>query len=251
MGRVHFTCSFDDGDVADLRLADLMCKYNIKGTFYIPQHCSLVSQSLSDEQIRVLSHSFEIGGHTLSHPVLTDISFEKSEVEISGCKKWLEGIIGKQIDSFCPPTGRFNNSHILLQKKAGFRLMRTVEMLDCTLEGKGDSENFVILPTTIQVYNHTYGSYIRNLVKRLRFENIPVLLKMFDKKWEQMSYNYFDYFDNHAERDHYFHLWGHSWEIEKYSLWDILEKFFEGLQNLPGLTFCTNSELSKILGSEK
>ncbi len=28
----------------------------------------------------------------------------------------------------------------------------------------------------------------------------------------------------------YFHLWGHSWEIEKFDLWDELEKLFKYLK---------------------
>lgn len=40
-----------------------------------------------------------------------------------------------------------------------------------------------------------------------------------------------------------FHLWGHSWEIEKYSLWKSLENLFKILANRPGFSYVKNREL--------
>jgi peptidoglycan/xylan/chitin deacetylase (PgdA/CDA1 family) len=249
LGKIYFTCSFDDGDVLDLRLANLLNKYGIKGTFYIPKSCDLVSKSLSENEIKELSQLVEIGGHTLSHCVLTHIKDSEAYSEIFNCKVWLENIIGEPVFSFCPPTGRFYNQHVSFQKKAGFQVMRTVQMLSHSLEKVRKEGGFVTLPTTIQVYNHDRIDLIKNNLKRFEFGNFSSLRKLFDKSWEKMSRNYITYLarvSNNTIDDCYFHLWGHSWEIEKYSLWGDLEKFLKSLGEMDEIIYSNNSELAVI-----
>lgn len=249
MGNIYFTCSFDDGNIADLRLAELLSKYNLKGTFYIPQECNLFSNSLSESQIRELSGSIEVGGHTMSHQVLTHISYERAQSEISNCKKWLEDVTGKAISSFCPPVGRFNRYHIAAQQEAGFTSMRTVEMLSHSLEGIKKIHDFVILPTSCQVFNHTGMAYVRNNVKRMQFVKFPSLWRFFDANWEMMSRNYINHLCEVSRRHNkavYFHLWGHSWEIAARSLWNSLERFFSHISEIEEIVPITNAELANI-----
>ena len=249
MGNIYFTCSFDDGHITDMRLAELLAKYNLKGTFYIPQACNLFSNSLSESQIRELSGSIEVGGHTMSHQVLTHISNEKAETEISNCKRWLEDVTGKPVLSFCPPVGRFNRHHIAAQQKAGFTAMRTVEMLSHSFQGIKKIDDFVILPTTCQVFNHSGMAYVRNNVKRMQFVKFPSLWRFFNADWEMMSRNYINHLCEASRRQNkpvYFHLWGHSWEIAARSLWNSLERFFNHISEIPEITPITNAELANI-----
>jgi hypothetical protein len=232
-----------------MRLAELLAKYNLKGTFYIPQACNLFSSSLSESQIRELSGSIEVGGHTMSHQVLTHISHDKAQQEISNCKKWLEDVTGKAVSSFCPPVGRFNRYHIAVQKKAGFTSMRTVEMLSHSFHGIKKVDDFVILPTSCQVFNHTGMAYVRNNVKRMQFVKFPSLWKFFDANWEMMSRNYINYLCEASRRNNkavYFHLWGHSWEIAARSLWSSLERFFNHISEIEEIIPVTNAELANI-----
>lgn len=254
MGKFYFTCSFDDGDVADLRLADLLNKYNIKSTFYIPRTCELVSKSLCEKQIQDLSELVEIGGHTMSHQILTRISDERARTEIVDCKNWLQNITGRSVEVFCPPTGRFNKHHISYQMEAGFNAMRTVEMLSYSVKEIKAVNGFVILPTTNQVFNHTCAAYLRNRFKRLNFLKNSTFWKLFSSNWQLMSKNYIDRLvlvSEGSDFEYYFHLWGHSWEIEKYSLWDSLEEFLKYLNDFEQIIFYNNSSLAKIVGCSK
>lgn len=61
--------SWDDGSELDLKLAKMLKKYCLPATFYLPYMCEL-----NLTQICFLSKDFEIGSHTLSHPLLTRIS---------------------------------------------------------------------------------------------------------------------------------------------------------------------------------
>ena len=57
-------------------LAKLLKKYGIKGTFYISPKNREFSENdlLSDREIVKLSKDFEIGAHTMTHPILTKIN---------------------------------------------------------------------------------------------------------------------------------------------------------------------------------
>jgi hypothetical protein len=39
------------------------------------------------------------------------------------------------------------------------------------------------------------------------------------------------------------HLWGHSWEIEEYGLWDDLREVLEMVGRHPNVQYLANSEL--------
>ena len=97
------TTSWDDGHVLDLRLAKLLKKYQLAGTFYVSPFDRefMLEQRLDVEQIRLLSKDFEIGAHTMTHPLLTTIPDEEAATEIRESKTYLEAIIGKPVTSFC------------------------------------------------------------------------------------------------------------------------------------------------------
>ena len=93
----YITFSIDDGNKLDLKLLNLLEKYGFRGTFYVPQEFYL--KNLSDEEVRLISRSQEIGGHTLSHCSLGMVSENKQKEEIFGCKKYLENVIEKEINT--------------------------------------------------------------------------------------------------------------------------------------------------------
>jgi hypothetical protein len=50
-------------------------------------------------------------------------------------------------------------------------------------------------------------------------------------------------FDRALKEGGVFHLWGHSWEIEKYGLWEKLERFFAHVKEQSETIAVTNSDL--------
>ena len=66
------------------------------------------SRLLSWSQIRELSDSgIEFGSHTMTHPELTSVSSDVSAIEIRQSKTVIEDAIGRPVDSFAYPFGRF------------------------------------------------------------------------------------------------------------------------------------------------
>ena len=237
------TTSWDDGDVLNQKLAGLLDKYNIKGTFYIAKEYR--KDRLSDEDIKEISQRHEIGAHTLTHPDLQNISREEKVHEIKGSKQWLEALLERDVLSFCYPSGFFDKESVELVKESGFRGART------TLLGKLErSTDPFLSPTTLQVYpmpfrklgahGYWWGKLLQPFTERSpALRALGVSLPSF-RSFEALACAAFDIACKHGE---VFHLWGHSWEIEKYNMWQPLERVFSYISKREDCQYVTNKEV--------
>src|SRR5437016_2462370 len=98
--------SVDDGHPTDLRTRDLLQKYGLQATFYIPAR-NAEREVLPPAVVRQLSTGFEIGAHTFNHVALKHLPAEKAWLEIKQGKDWLEDVLGRPVHSFCYPRGKF------------------------------------------------------------------------------------------------------------------------------------------------
>jgi peptidoglycan/xylan/chitin deacetylase (PgdA/CDA1 family) len=241
-----FTTSWDDGSVHDLRLAEILAKYGVKGTFYIPLRNSERDHDiLSSGDILRISKSFEVGGHTFSHVVLTMLSDRNAESEIKEGKKALEDIIGCGLESFCFPRGKFKQKHVRMAIDSGFKYARTagyIRIFSPIDKIKG------LMHPTLQFYPHSACTYIKSAIKRNDFESAGNILMNINKlsEWEKFAHGLLD---KCLESGGVFHLWGHSWEIEKHALWDDLERFIGDVSKHKNVVFCSNKELWEMYES--
>jgi len=85
---------------------------------------------LSTPQLRALAASgVDIGGHTISHNVLTTLTSEQAEAEIGGGKRTLERLLDRPVPHFAYPNGvparDFTRAHADLVRRLGFELAVT------------------------------------------------------------------------------------------------------------------------------
>ncbi len=213
------TTSWDDGHPLDLRLAELLSKYGLPGTFYAPLRSQ--RETMSAAQIRELSGSFEIGGHTVSHVDLNSVPLQTGKDEIAGCKQELEAITGRACESFCFPLGHYRAEHLAEVKRCGFTLARTVELMSFDFPRK--AAGIAVVPTTVQAYASGQGAVMRNGLKRLNAGNLLRALRCRRDDWSMTADRLLDEF---WKTGGVFHLWGHSWEIEESGDWQRLESVF-------------------------
>lgn len=216
------TFSWDDGSIEDLKLMDLSIKYSIPGIFFIPA-TNTERRVMSKENIKTISkNNFEIGAHTYSHSCLTDLSLEKANEELLTGKTYLEQLLGNEVPHFCFPGGKFN-SELVEASKQYYKSARTADT------GSIIQNNSYLIRPTFHFYNRGKRSLILNGLKnnfcifRLSLKNI-------------LSSNYFEWIKNiladlsNSQETRYVIIWGHSWEIEKFLLWDKLEDLFQNMK---------------------
>ena len=239
------TTSWDDGDRADLRLAEMLRSREIKGTFYVPNTPYGDRPALSRADLRTLSsEGFEIGAHSVSHKLLWGLSAEELAEEVSPCKPMLEDILGTEVRMFCYPCGRYDSNVIRALEAAGYWGARTVRMLATRLQ----FDPFE-MPTTVQIIPHSRYNYIKNVARARKLEGLQVYLaqrKRLDN-WLELGKKLFD---SVLENGGIWHLYGHSREIEEMGLWNELEEILDYVSNQKGVMYVPNCELIRLRSPE-
>lgn len=194
--NVQIQTSWDDGSFEDLRIADLLRKYSLPGVFFIAN----VTNELSEEDIRELAKEFDVGGHTLTHPEdMKRLSASEQFNEIYGNKHWLQNIVGREVEHFCYPGGKFNETTVNQVKRAGFSSARTTNILNTVIP----IDQFRVCATIhVKPDRKEYkGNYWLDIAKEKYIE---------------------------AEQNSgYFHVWGHGYEVDSFQMWEQLEELFK------------------------
>jgi len=209
---VYLETSWDDGLKNDYRIVELLNSYGIGGTFYITSVGSsefMLSPNYSEffdrgDLRRLRNMGFTIGGHTHTHPPdLKLLSQQQLENELILNKDWIEQSIGEKITKFCPPRGRHNPKVIDTIQKVGYTQNRVTLVL--SVEYPVDKMR---VSTTVQVHPH-----------RKEYNN-KNWLKLAESKFEEAC---------KLEKG-YFHVWGHSQELDRFNLWEGFESLLRFLE---------------------
>lgn len=221
------TTSWDDGSPSDLRMAELLARYNLQGTFFVPLSNIEGKPVMNSSDIYQLSKRYEIGGHTSDHIYLDRLDPVSAAHQINDCRKKLQDITSTNIDGFCYPGGKFEKIHVEAVKSSGYKYARTINNLHY---GLMDSQ--FLMPTTIQLYPHSSMTYISNYLTQGfyggRYKAFRTTLKA-HSLGDSLRYLALEC----LRFDGVFHLWGHTWEIDEMSLWGEVESFFRFLANVP------------------
>jgi peptidoglycan/xylan/chitin deacetylase (PgdA/CDA1 family) len=245
MDKAIITTSWDDGHTLDLKLAKLLKRYNIPATFYIPLKVQ-GEKTLTPDQINEIAEDFDIGGHTYSHVNLTELPKEEAYEEIIKGKEYLEEILGREIQSFCYPFGTYSKEVINMVKKARFEGARTVKLLEIKVSSPFE------IGTTIHV-GEGGRSHFRNFLKRSKvLPNARMTVYLLAKNllftdWFETAVDSLDFV---VKNGGVFHLWGHSYEMDRENNWEKLKLFFEYISEVnknKKILLMNNTELLQYL----
>ncbi len=239
---LRFTTSWDDGHLFDLRVAEMLREYGFTGTFYICRDGQAGSK-LNTKQIKLLAQHHEVGAHTLTHPSLPKLSDSDLKKEIEGSKTWLEDIVGRPCTMFAYPYGHHDDRVKIAVKVAGFRGARTTEDLTWRT-----NDPFRLTPT-LQIHPFPF----RPVLNRRFLQPYTTLRpKLKELGVSLLSHRSLTLLTNAVLEKTakkglpWFHLWGHSWSLEKYGLWKDFEAMLKKVAATPFVKPMTNSALLDI-----
>lgn len=239
--QIIVTTSWDDGHKLDLKLTKLLKKYGIRGTFYVsPKNREFRKEDLlSDNEIIKINRDFEVGAHTMTHPRLTKISEREAFNEIIDSKKYLENLIGEEVRCFCYPGGKYNRNIIELVGKADFYYSRTMEKFKLNL-----TKNFLLSGTTLEAHRNSLLTLPLDYLKILAFSRFNLIEFFKNLHWEYLAKKIFDYVEKNGG---VYHLWGHSWVIEKSNDWKKIDQVLSYISKKKNVDYCTNFETLRII----
>ena len=115
------TFSFDDGVTQDIRLVEILNKYNLKATFNL--NSSLLSKDnfldrngrrvrhkkLFVDEVKNVYHGHEVAVHTLTHPNLTTLEENDIVYQVETDREVLSNIMGYEVIGMAYPCCGVNN----------------------------------------------------------------------------------------------------------------------------------------------
>ncbi len=220
------TFSYDDGVTQDIRLIELLNKYNLKCTFNL--NSELLSQKgiiirngqrishykIHPDDVRNLYEGHEIAVHTLTHPNLTQCSDDEIIRQVETDRVNLSNLAGYDVVGMAYPCGGANNDDRvakIIKENTGVKYCRTITTNDCF----DIQEN---------IYRFNPTSHHLDFEKLMRLGEEFIALK--------------------SETPKIFYIWGHSYEMDfSADYWVKLENFFKLISNKDDIFYGTNKDV--------
>lgn len=234
----YVSISVDDGSTPDLRTAELLQKYGLQATFYVPAR-NPERAVMTASQVRQIAAHFEVGSHTLNHSPLRFLSERAAAREIREGKEWLEDVLGRSVIAFCYPRGKFNARTPALVRDAGFLGARTCML--CLTDFPRDPFLWGISSLAFRL---SRAIQVRHALLERNFTGLRSFVREFhgETDWRR-------HFSRSIEivlkRGGVAHLNMHSWEIEEQNQWTELESVFREISQT-GLTPISNGDLFRL-----
>lgn len=187
---------WDDGVVSDIRLIEILKKYNAKATFnlcigkngrkrqVVGQFNNVDIVSLAFNELFGLYREFDVANHSLTHPHLTSLNREDILREVTENKAHIERLFDRKVIGFCYPFGAMDLVVREIIETTGHQYARTTKDL-------GNSE--------------------QNLDKLALKPNCHFLDPNFWQHYET------------AKEAGVFYFWGHSFEMHSEKMWQDFE----------------------------
>lgn len=210
------TLSYDDGELHDERLIEIMRKYGLKGTFNLNSR-NIKSGSpyhLGAEKIKELFGSdTEIALHGFEHLSLAKVTPPLAVRDVIANKEYLEESFAGVIRGMAYAGGSLNDEVVDILRLCDVAYSRTT----LSTEAFDLPEDWLRLNPTCHHKN-------------------PKLFELVDKFLET---------ETHYRRikPKLFYLWGHSFEFARDNNWDVIEKFGEIMTKRDDVWHATNMEI--------
>ncbi|MBO4219579.1 MAG: polysaccharide deacetylase family protein [Clostridia bacterium] len=227
-GRLHaFTMSYDDGRMEDFRLASLMRRYGVKGTFNIntglywaedrpdPEDRPNHRKMRHSEMVRFVEEyrdMAEIAVHARTHRNLATLVFPQIIDELITDRAAIEEDFGVICRGMAYPYGAENADVQRALEACGLVYGRATK----PTKGFSLPENWLCLCPTCR-------------------HAAPELFSLLDEFLARK--------ETDAERPLLFYLWGHSYELDDDDQWDRMEDFLSRMGGRPEVWYATNIEI--------
>ena len=208
--------SYDDGDAADMRLAELFDRYGMKATFHLVSAWIDEQSRLTEAQVRELSKRFEISAHMHTHPFPSEIPPMVAAEEILENKRRLEDMAGTVVRGMSYPYGQYDDAVVSLMRACGMEYSRTVQ----------GNRGFYVPADFLRLHPTCHHNDIGD-------------------SWERFAAQKPD------QRPLLYYLWGHSFEFVRQDNWNVIEDFCQKAGGHADMWYATSIEVCEYITAQR
>jgi len=221
------TFSYDDGVTQDVRLIEMLNKYNLKCTFninsgllgtgkiLIREGKRIAHYKVRPEDVKYIYEGHEVAAHTLTHPKLPTKDEAEIIRQVEEDRLALSDLVQYEVIGMAYPGGGVNNDDRvaeIVKNHTGVRYARTITNTD-----------------SFDIQKNLYR-FNPNVYHIMEYERLMEL----GRKFVQLE----------PDKPQIFYIWGHSYEMDyKTQHWSRLEDFFRMISNRDDIFYGTNAEV--------
>jgi peptidoglycan-N-acetylglucosamine deacetylase len=238
------TTSWDDGHPLDRKVAEMLARYGLKGTFYIP--IQYLGRAVDVKALAgpLQELGMEIGSHTVTHSVLTKLTGDEVRRELRDSKEALEQRLSARVRSFCYPKGKHNRRIAALSREAGYHLARTTVAFHTDL--KFDPE---LMPVSFQMCPPAASQIVRHALRESNWRGLLRWSRAGNGRHDLVPLAQF-FLAEIRRTGGILHIWGHSWELDRYGLWGTLDQILRDVSQESGALHLTNVQTLLAIKSQ-
>jgi len=220
------TFSYDDGVTQDIRLIEILNKYNLKCTFnlnsgflgieghLIREAARVDPTKVKAEDVRKIYEGHEIAAHTVTHPSLSECSVDEIIHQVEDDRLRLSELAGYEVVGMAYPNG----SHVVNDTVV----------------------NTVREHTGIKYARTTTSTYNFDLQENLIYFNPTV---HHHREWDALFSLGRKFIDLKPDKPQIYYIWGHAYEFDIHNTWDRFEEFCKMISGHDDIFYGTNKEV--------
>lgn len=195
--------TWDDGVVSDIRLIEILRRYQAKAAFCLTPglyqgnrsfgwvHENTEVWRLGLHELADVYHGFEICSHSMSHPFLPDLPVETLDWELNTSRHILEEIFHQPVTGLCYPFNTYNDFVKEAVSRAGYKWAR------------GNQEEACVYPPMDPLAFHPCCHFL--------------------------DPDFWGKYDRQKTESNVFFFWGHSYELINDAMWTNFEGIIKGI----------------------
>lgn len=211
------TFSYDDGQIYDRRLVEILNRHGLKGTFHL--NSGTLAQDRQHEifigcdEVAELYVGHEVAVHGVQHRNLPTLTSPQAVNEILEDRRALEKLTGGMVQGMSYAFGNYSEEIIHILKDIGIKYSRTVV-----------STNGFFPPADFLAWHPTchHSGNLTELGKSFLagpgYVELPIM-----------------------------YVWGHSYEFNANNNWNVIEDFAELMEGKDDIWYATNGEICEYI----
>ena len=211
------TFSYDDGQIYDRKLVEIMNRHGMRGTFHLNSgklapdrdHAIFVAA----DEVAELYAGHEVAAHGVRHRSLPALTGSQIANEILEDRQALEKLTGGMVQGLSYAFGNYSEDVIGALKMLGIKYSRTVH----------STEGFSV-PTDFMAWHPTCHHNGKLMELGQRFLDGPAYVEL------PLMY-----------------VWGHSFEFDRNGDWNVIEEFAALMEGKEDIWYATNGEICEYI----